>query len=248
MNTNIFFTKINAKNKDENANTLVFLHGWQSSGDAFLGNINHFSYNNNIVLIDFLGFGKSDVPSKPLDTILHAISIYELLLKENFKNIILVGHSFGGRVAVLLASMFNIKLKGLVLVASAGIMPKRSLLYYLKVYSYKFSKKLVAKKLLPKKFLRLFGSKDYKQVTGVMRTSLIQIVNQDLKSFLQNVNTKTLIVNGSKDKSVPLKVAKIFNKNIKRSELVVMKGKGHFCFLEDKLLFNKILSGFISSL
>lgn len=234
---NYISTKVNDNEFNNENKTVLFLHGWGGSTNSFLYVQKQLSANYNTINVDLLGFGKSSQPSIPYDTFLYALSIYELLVKLKVTTVSIVAHSFGGRVAILLSSVFNIKVENLILINSAGIIPKRTLMYYVKIKLYKIFKFLVKKKILKPNVLKHFGSKDYKQLNVIMKQTFINVVNQDLQQFLPYIKSNTLIVWGAKDKVTPMRFANIFNKNILHSRLIVYKNASHFCYLEHLLEF-----------
>ena len=91
-------------------------------------------------------------------------------------------HSHGGRISIILASKYNI-VKKLILIDSAGLIPKRKVSYYVKVYWFKLLKKMYL--MLPAKnkqaklaeFYKKFGSKDYREAEGVMRQTMVKAVS-----------------------------------------------------------------------
>ena len=103
---------------------------------------------------------------------------------------------------------------------------------------------MVKKNLLNKQILNKFGSSDFKMLNESLKPVFINVVNEDLTYLLKNINAKTLIVFGKKDKVTPQKFAKIFNKIIKNSKIVILDS-GHFCFLDENLKFINILKHFI---
>ncbi len=230
---------------NNNSETVLFLHGWGGSTNSFLFAQKSASSAYQTLSVDFNGFGNSPMPQKPMDTYLYALSIYELLLKHNIHTISIVAHSFGGRIAILLASIFHIQVKKLIIVSSAGLKPRRSVGYYAKVKCYKFCKWLVKLGWLKQSVLNRFGSSDYKQLNSVMRASFIQIVNQNLQQFLKYIQTPTLIVWGKNDKTTPVYMAKRFKKHILNSELVLLKHCGHFSYLEKTQTFVQLMLWFL---
>lgn len=235
-------TKPKFNNKNE---TVLFLYGWGGSTSSFFVAQNYLSANYHTISIDFSGFGKSPQPKKPLDTYEYALQVYEFLKNKNINNIYIVSHSFGGRIAILLSTIFNLKVEKMVLVACAGLKPRRKPSYFIRVQAYKFLRAFVKQKMLPRSVLKMFGSNDYKRLNKVMKQSLIRVVNQDLKLFLPQVKAKTLLVWGKKDKDTPLYMAKTMRKLISNSELVVFKPAGHFVHLQFYDKFNGILLKFL---
>lgn len=137
-------------------------------------------------------------------------------------------------------SLIDDRLDKLILTGSAGLKPKRGIGYYIKVYLYK-----LLKKILPKKLLKGFGSKEYRSLSGVMKESYLKIVNTHQDGEVSKIKNQTYLIYGSKDKSTPLYIAKKLNKLIKNSKLTVIDGAGHFAFIDTPLLFNVYLKEFL---
>lgn len=230
-------------------NFIVFLHGWGADKNSFLWLKNYFE-EYSLLFVDFPGFGESAIPEKPYFVSDYVCRLNELLSQFEIENLILVGHSFGGRVAIKYAfyhqneyNKFN-----LVLVDSAGIKPRRSLSYYIKVARFKRVKKLASKSKKYEVKLKEFGSADYKNVTGVMRQTFINVVNEDLASYAKHILCKTIIVWGSKDNDTKLYMAKTLKRLIKNSELYILNNAGHFSFLDNPQEFIIILDTFVKNL
>ncbi|MEK9148966.1 MAG: alpha/beta hydrolase, partial [Candidatus Desantisbacteria bacterium] len=90
----------------------------------------------------------------------------------------------------------------------------------------------------------LIGSKDWKEA-GILRQTLVKVVNHDLKPFLSKISQPTLLIWGENDRDVPVSSARIMNKEIKGSELVILKEAGHFSYLDRFPQFSKHLLGFL---
>jgi len=229
--------------------TLVFLHG-------FGGNLNNFSYFAkvfNLFGYSTLNINLTEYGFKSLDenfTIFDYSSIiFKIFKKLNLKNISLCGHSFGGRICLILASMYKnmgINFEELILVDSAGIKPKFNLKTKIKILNYKFLKILVNLKLINKNFLLKFGSADYKTLPQNLKSVFNNVIKEDLKNLLNFINLKTLIIFGKNDKDTPLYMAKILNKEIKNSKLIVLNA-GHYSYLEHKNVFINYVKNFLSN-
>lgn len=180
-----------------------------------------------------------------MDCYEYAMEIYLFLKKKNITKLSVVAHSFGGRVAIILASVFDLEIEKLILVSSAGLKPKRNLKYKWNVFRYKIIKFLARKNLINEEKLSKYGSDEYKKLNGLQKSSYVKIVNQDLKYLLKYIKTKCLIVWGEKDKTTPLSMAKKLQKNITDSKLYLYKNSGHFCYLENFLNFSHLLQSFL---
>ena len=133
---------INVNYIDEGTgSTVLLLHGWGGSIQTMIPIANILKDKCRVIALDLPGFGESDIPKEPWNSYDYANCIKNFIDTLNLKNIILFGHSHGGRISIILASKYNIA-KKLILIDSAGIIPKRSVKYYIKVYSFKLLKKL----------------------------------------------------------------------------------------------------------
>ncbi len=231
---------------------VLLLHGWGASSKAFLPVISSLSQKYCVYALDFPGFGDSEEPNENYDVLKYAELTKEFIEKLKLESVTLIGHSFGGRVIMKLVGDLGVKPAKIVLVDSAGIKPKRKASYYFKVYSYKLGKKMI-QFFLPKekaqicieKMQKNAGSEDYKQASPVMKKIFVQVVNEDLKYCLPKITVPTLLIWGEKDEDTPLKDAKIIEKLIPDCGLVVIKGAGHFSYLDNLYQFLLVVDTFI---
>lgn len=216
---------------------VIFLHGWGADASAFLYFAGKLSNKFRVTVIDFAGFGKSSVPSRPFSVGDYAADVLFLMDKIGIKSANIVGHSFGGRVGIELAAKHKDRVLSLSLVDSAGIKPRRGLRYLIKVAVHKLLRKLGLKGLK--------GSSDYSKLQGNMRETFKKVVNYDQTPLLESIECKTAIFWGNKDNETPLYMAKKFNKLIKDSHIFMLQG-GHFAYAEDPRTFLSILQAFLS--
>ena len=85
------------------------------------------------------------------------------------KNVHIFAHSFGARVASLIASENGVQVEKMFFVGPAGIKPKFSFKKFFKVRLYKLLKLLSKIKLYSKQKLKKWGSGDYKVLSPVMK-------------------------------------------------------------------------------
>ncbi|MEG2107890.1 MAG: alpha/beta hydrolase [Clostridia bacterium] len=217
-----------------NGKDVVFLHGWGADLRAFLFVAREL--NCRSVLVDFYGFGKTPHPDFPLTVADYANGVIEVLNKCNIKKAVLVGHSFGGRVAIEIASKFPNLVEKLVLIDSAGIKPRRKLKYYFKILLHKILKRFGKGQK---------GSADYCQLSNVMKKTFINVVNYNQKPLLKFISADTAIFWGTLDEDTPLYMARILNKKIKSSHLFLLTNAGHFSYLDSRVEFLAILKAFL---
>lgn len=229
----IFYKFVDRKKRITN----IYLHGWGQNGESLLF-CNDFLKKENSLYVDFPPFGRSGNNIKDWTIFTYANMIISLIEKLKLEKVNLIGHSFGGRVTIIVSALLKNKVKRIVLVDSAGMKPKRHLKYYLNVFRYKIKKKMG-------KNISNFGSEDYKKLNSNVKNVFVNVVNTSLETFLPMIKCETLIIFGEKDKETPIYMAKKLNKGIKRSRLCVLEGCGHFCFNDKKFEFVNLLKNFI---
>lgn len=236
---------INSKVFGNGKSFVLFLHGWGGSTNSFLSIAKRLSQYRKVMLIDFYGFGKSKYPNVCLDIYEYTLQLFLFLKSKNINELDIVAHSFGGRVAMVLSSVFDIKINKLVLVSSAGVLPKRNINYRYKVLKYKLFKQLSKYKLCRREKLSNFGSEEYKQLNELQKRGYTKIVNQGLEFLIPYIKSKTLIVWGDEDRTTPLYMANKINGLIKDSKLLIYEKSGHFSFLENYGNFCNLLLTFL---
>lgn len=229
--------KINYRQTGSGA-PVILMHGWGCDSST-LGLFERVAAEHHEVFnIDLPGFGKSEEP--PADW---GVEEYVEMLEEftdilGLDNPILLGHSFGGRIAILYSSRNPVS--KLVLVDAAGVKPKRSLKYYLKVYSFKFAKWLYPNIVGRKRATEIIeqmrsrrGSYDYNRCSPVMRKVMVKVVNTDLRQYMPAITAPTLLIWGEEDTATPMRDAHIMKKLIPNAGLVSFPGAGHFSFVDN---------------
>lgn len=228
---------------------VIVMHGWGQNLEMMYSIVNDLKSNYKVFNIDLPGFGQSDEPTTPYSIDDYADFLEEFVLKNNITNPIIVGHSFGCRVAIKYTARQN-QVAKLILTGAAGIMPKRSPIYYLKVYTYKFFK-LFKNVYFIKHYIREMmesgGSEDYKNSSPIMKEVLKLTVNEDLTPELSKITTPTLLVFGSNDDATPVWMGKVMNEKIADSKLIVYEGCSHFAYLERIEQFNNDMNVFLES-
>ena len=233
-----------------NGSPIIMMHGWGSEHNALsvfekVGVENHEVFN-----IDLPGFGKSDEPCDPWGIDEYAAFLGRFVAQLGLTNPILLGHSFGGRVAIAYAAQNPVE--RLILVDAAGIKPRRPLKYYLKVYSYKLARKLYpmvfGQKKAEEKIEKMrskSGSADYRNSSPMMRKIMVKAVNTDLRHLMPSISAPTLLLWGEEDTATPMRDAHIMNRLIKNSTLVSFPGAGHFSFLDNPFQSAAVMRRFI---
>ena len=242
--------KVNYKTTGE-GNDVLLLHGWGCSLEIWKTLQSQLETKFRVTSIDFPGFGKSDEP-KEVWGVEEYTQCTELLIKQlGLKDPILIGHSFGGRVSILLASR-NSNIKKVVLTDSAGVKPQNTKISVSRVFSKmkKMSTKIIGEKMtekLVRPFANSLASEDYKNASGIMKEILKKVVDEDLQSEMPKIKASTLLIWGENDTATPVSDAKIMEKLIPDSGLVVFKGCTHYSFLENPNYYFTVVDNFLNA-
>ncbi len=235
-------------------NPVILLHGWLATLETMRPIANNLCKNFKVYLVDVIGFGKSQLPEHPLKTDDFGDFLKEFTEKLNIKNPILIGHSNGGRIIINAVGRGLVSAKKIVLIDSAGIKPKRSLTYYLKVAFYKTGKFFLnllpntkAIKKFKEKIRNHVGSEDYKTSANVLKETMKIIVNEDLQYLLPKISVPTLLFWGSLDTATPISDARIMEKLIPDCGLIEYAGSSHFSYLENINNVNSVLNEFLKN-
>ena len=156
------------------------------------------------------------------------------------KKPIIMGHSFGGRVAICYSSRNPIE--KLVLFGSPCIRIEEKL--SLKVRILKGLKKIPGMNNLAEYMKKFIGSRDYKAASPIMRQTLVEVVNEDLSKYAREIEERTLLIWGEYDTEAPLSDAKELEKIMIDAALIVLPGT-HYAYLENLPRVIDILDNFI---
>ncbi len=234
---------------------ILILHGWGGSSDSWVEVQRVLSEKGyKVIAPDFSGFGKSITPPEPWGIKEYVEIILKFAEKLGLDKFILLGHSFGGRIAVRLAREHPEKIEKLILCDSAAIKPKPGV-----KTTFIFILARVGNTILNPRYLVRFKDftrsvfyyflrkKDYVKANGMMREIIKKVLNEDLSPDLIEIKNRTLIVWGEKDKMVPLKYAYIFKEKINNSELEIIPRVGHSPHLEDPEKLCNIILKFLTN-
>ena len=238
--------------KSGNGRPLILMHGWGCNMDTVASIERVAAETHTVYNIDFPGFGASEEPADVWGVEQYTALIEEFARKTGIDRPVLVGHSFGGRVGILMASRTPVD--KLILVDAAGVKPRRSMSYYFKVYSFKAMKSL-CRLALPRrkadavieKWRSRKSSADYASASPRMRAILSKVVNEDLCHVMPQITAPTLLVWGENDTATPVSDARRMERLIPGAGLVSFAGCGHYSFLDNPIQFAAVLRSFLKS-
>ena len=218
---------------------IILLHGWGQNIEMMKPIGDAFSDKYRITILDLPGFGESSEPDKPW-TIEDYNNFLEDFVEElKIKKPIVIGHSFGGRLAIRYSARNPIE--KLVLFGSPCIRVQRELPFYIKIL--KSLKKLPGLESFGEYMKKYIGSRDYKAASPIMRQTLVDVVNEDLSKYAKEIEEPTLLIWGENDTEAPLNEAQELEKIMVDAALIVLPGT-HYAYLENLSRVISILENF----
>ena len=241
--------------------TLIILHGWQSSREKWQKVKELLETQSlKVVVPDLPGFK----PENQLDKSWNLDDYVEWLnnIQENSGSFpepfFLLGHSFGGRIAIKFAVKYPEKLKGLILVSAAGIKKEKTFRDKVLLKAVKLARKLGVQEqasqtkglwqIIRKVFYcYVLRQTDYLTASPIQKEIMKNALEEDLKPLLGSITIPTLIVWGKKDKMTLPKNAYLMKEKIKNSHLEIMDDIGHRPHLECPEILAQKIKSFIQS-
>lgn len=197
---------------------LIVLHGWGSNKEIMKKAFEPYMDQFRHIYIDLPGFGGS-INHAVLDSQEYARIIEAFLELVGAKKEIIIGHSFGGKIATLL----NPDL--LVLLSSAGIKLPKPLTVLIKIRLTKLANILGLGRLAS-----LFRAQDAKELNTLMYETFKKVVDEDFSKEFEAFYNKALICWGESDSATPLVAGNMISELIKNNRFTVYQGD-HFFFM-----------------
>jgi len=215
---------------------LIILHGWGSNKGLMKQSFSPFMDSFRHIYIDLPGFGGS-TNSSALETKDYARIVELFMIHINASKDIMLGHSFGGKVALLLEP------KVLVLVGSAGIYIPKPFKIKAKIALFKASKIFGLSKLRS-----LFVAEDAKSLSEPMYQTFKNVVDEDFSYEFSTYSGKALLCWGRDDTATPLSSAQKINELIKDSTLKVYDGDHYFFMSKAEEVSDEVQNIFLKTL
>ncbi len=230
---------------------VLVLHGWGARIESVAMIQQRLApLGYRVYAIDFPGFGKSDLPPTAWGVADYARFVAHLLDHLGLERVHLIGHSFGGRISIVLGADYPERVKKIVLTDSAGVIMPPSSKQQVTRGIGRIVKDLFAlpglkifEPAVQDWYRDRFGSEDYKSAGPLMPTFL-KVVNEDLLPRAARIKASTLLIWGDQDQDTPLWQGQLLEKTIPDGGLVVFQGAGHFAYQERISDFIRIVDTF----
>ena len=238
---------------------VVLLHGWGCTWEVFSPIISELTRQYQLIIPDLPAFGQSALPG--LNAAGEAWSSRDYLawlqdfLAQTVKgqDYVIGGHSFGGKLAALLAAQNTVataRLKGLILIDAAGLpdplTPKEQLAYTVSGLVPNFIKQSLPIKLKQRILAQAQVANDYQAASVDQQAVLRKIVREDLREILPQIVIPTLVCWGALDSTTPLHQGQAFAATIPGAQLEIFDQSQHYPFVDQPAKFIGAMEAFIS--
>ena len=245
MNIEIGGVTANYRMRGDGEKRLLLLHGWGVDSREFEKLMQEFSASYKVVAPDLPGFGTSGDPTAVWGVDEYAAWVLKFMDALKIDRAVFLGHSFGGRLAIRIASdpATAGRVERLILTGSAGLRHKRPLKGRIRGWMFRTLSKIFPN--LREKFARKFASRDYLAASPLLRQCLVKVVNLDLAPRLPQIHQPTLLVWGKDDAETPVADGYTMKGLIPDSRLEVLENAGHFAFLNNPDEFIRLMKEFL---
>ncbi|MBK8025592.1 MAG: alpha/beta hydrolase [Chloroflexi bacterium] len=238
---------------DSHPTPILLLHGWGVHSELMKAPAKRLAaLGYRCIAPDFPGFGST--PAPPTAWTVHDYAQWTLDVCDALEmpRVHLFAHSFGARVAMVMASRSPDRIDKIALTGAAGIPSKKSLSSSLRLSSYKTARsvlKTVGASALADRlsawYGTRYGSADYQAASGVMRETFLKVVNEDLSTVAAQVRHPTLLFWGALDQETPLWQGKMLEKLIPDAGLIIYEKGDHYAYLRHQVEIARTLDYFL---
>ena len=229
--------------------TVLALHGWRRTHDDFSAVFGPDDPADAIsaVGLDLFGFGATPAPPEPWGTEEYARHLLPLFEEPGAlaDRVVVVGHSFGGRVAVRLGALApdrieRMVLTGVPLVHRQGRRTRPA-------FTFRMARRLHSLGLVGDQRMEemrgRYGSADYRAATGVMRDVLVRLLSEQYAESMSAIRCPVDLVWGARDDEVPPEVAARARPMFSSATLRTLPGVGHLVPTEAPRELRQVILG-----
>jgi len=222
----MYFYKLGQKKKS----ALIILHGWGIDGSKYKELAELLANDFYIIVPDLPGFGKTPEPKKSYKVADYARRVKDFMKEQRINEAFFIGHSFGGRITIKLASHYPKLVKKLVLTGAPGIEKfywKRTLKRKVQWTAAKALKALTFVPPIKKLKQKYYAKRDIGKLDGVMKKTFLKIIRENLNTDAKQLKQPTLLLWGNRDQMAPVMDAEKMLKIIPNSYLKIFTKVGH---------------------
>ncbi|NDJ75549.1 MAG: alpha/beta hydrolase [Chloroflexi bacterium] len=231
---------------------VLTLHGWGASLRNFWPVAEDLAPNGYAVhLLDLPGFGETALPPEPWRVSDYVRFVFAYLDDAGLDRVALLGHSFGGRIALVLAADAPERVSKMVLANSAGLRAPLSLRQQIRNRAARSVRSILQalgqerlRNRLQARYNRRFASEDY-LTAGPLRETFVRVIEEDLSPYAERVQAPTVLIWGDQDADTPLWQGQKLEQLIPDAGLIVFEGAGHYSYTDRLPDYIRIVDHFL---
>lgn len=214
---------------------IVILHGWNLSAHKFNGLSAKFRRNGyKTVCFDLPGFGRSPPPNRPYNITDYCEFVVKQLRARNIQKCILIGHSFGGRIAIKLVSQNPGSFRAVILTGAPGLnpVPRFKVKFYQTLAKaghliFAIPPISLLSDMARKYLYKAAQATDYYNTSPDMRETFKNVIAEDLTGYMEKIRIPSLLLWGEDDGIVPVRIAREMAKLIRNSKITLISHARH---------------------
>ena len=255
--------------------TLLFVHGLGANLKAWQKNVDSLSGSYRCIALDLPGYGKSGQGDFQFGMSFFASHLRAFMEVLDLKNVVLVGHSMGGQIALTAALQDTARLKKLVLIAPAGIetFTEAEKAWFQAVYTPEVVKNTPVEQIrrnftvnffqwppdaefMYEDRLLLRETSEWDAWCRMIPQCVSGMLNEPVFDRLQQIKLPKLVLYGENDYLIPnkilhknqntLQIAQLAQASIPGSRLKMLPNCGHFAQWEQAALVNTAIREFLT--
>lgn len=259
----------------EGDTTFLFVHGLANYAPVWKHQMAELSQSHRCIAIDLPGNGFSSRGEFPYTMFFYAESVVRFIEKMKLNKVVLVGHSMGGQIALIIALRYPHLLHKLVLVGAAGLeyfAPHEVMMMngLLRMGTLFYADELHLESAIKQSFFAvqnesgaiiddlkaIMNNHSLKQWRDMSLASIKGMLDEQVQQYLPQITTPTLIVFGAQDALIPNtlihfgetpeKIAQKGAKLIAGSKVAMIPQAGHFVQIEKAKEVNKVIQQFVT--
>lgn len=254
--------------------TLLFLHGLGSYLKGWRKNIDELRGQFRCIALDFPGYGKSSKGEHPYGMSFFAQTVRDFIAYRGLQNVILIGHSMGGQVAITVAARQAPQVQKLILISPAGFetfsdtervwirslysptllkaTPTEQLVRNFEINFHHFpedARFMISDRMMMK------GTAAYDHYCNLIPACVNSMLDEPVLNMLPTVRIPTLVIFGENDLLIPNKlmhprlttvsVAEAGTARLPHARLELLRPCGHFAQWEQAEAVNRSIRSFV---
>lgn len=241
---------------DSSKPSILMLHGWGSSSEAFKNLSLGLVKNYNVIALDLPGMGGSEAPNATWDLNDYKKFIVDFLAKLKIGSLYaILGHSNGGSLAIKIAAdqklITKLKIKKLILIGSAGVRDKDRLkkkTFWIVAKGGKIFTSFLPSSVQLKLKRKLYSAAGSEALDNpILEKTFRKVVAEDIQSIASDVKLKSLLIYGDDDRDTPVSYGQILADLIPNSKLEIVKHAGHYVFLDQPEMTLSLVEDFLNA-